>query len=493
MAVLLRDLLADPGLGLIARSSHCETMELPISWVAATELDDPTPFLGGNEIVLTTAIRRRTTSEWSTLARRLIDLPIVGLGLGVGNVHRSTPRSVIAAAQQSGLALFEVPIETPFIKVGHWVAERLYAERYEMVQRAAEAQDQLTRAVLDNHGLPILVRTLGHLNGGIAYVIDQYGSVLASSQKGVQQHLVGGRWPLGAERGFEVSPIVIEGVTIAFLCTKSPTPNVELVSFALNLIGLEIDRRQAILTGQRALLGQVLEDVFQHATSSRESVRRLGIYDISMETANHVIVAQVTCSPERLRRVPWNLRTTLGVPAPKVRTALVDDHIVTVIPAGEDVNGNSQRIAKYLTGLGSDVRVGIGNAHPGVTGLRLSYFEARQALQRGSGIHRCAPLTLISMMMSQMSLLLREGGESTLTPLLRHDAEHGSDLAETLRAYLANNLASGVTAKQLAIHRNTLGYRIEQIERLTHRDLGSLTDQIELWLALQASANGSDL
>jgi purine catabolism regulator len=41
-------------------------------------------------------------------------------------------------------------------------------------------------------------------------------------------------------------------------------------------------------------------------------------------------------------------------------------------------------------------------------------------------------------------------------------------------------------AEKLIVHRNTVRYRLEQIEKLTGRSLARTADRVQLWLALAA-------
>lgn len=59
-----------------------------------------------------------------------------------------------------------------------------------------------------------------------------------------------------------------------------------------------------------------------------------------------------------------------------------------------------------------------------------------------------------------------------------------SDLFSTIDRFLQNNLNVAVTARQLHMHRNTLIYRLEQIEKRTGLDLRNFEDAMTFKLAL---------
>jgi len=80
---------------------------------------------------------------------------------------------------------------------------------------------------------------------------------------------------------------------------------------------------------------------------------------------------------------------------------------------------------------------------------------------------------------------LAEFVHETLRDLLR--TEH-DDLLRTLWVYLESDHALHHAAERLHVHRNTLLYRLHQIERLTGRSLHHTSDVTTLWIALRGWA-----
>ena len=77
--------------------------------------------------------------------------------------------------------------------------------------------------------------------------------------------------------------------------------------------------------------------------------------------------------------------------------------------------------------------------------------------------------------------------EAALGPLGRYDAEHGTALVTTLRAYVEADYNAKETARRLYVHPNTLGYRLRTIRRLLGGDpaRGDLRLTVELALKLK--------
>ncbi|GAA3983721.1 hypothetical protein GCM10023085_77350 [Actinomadura viridis] len=73
-----------------------------------------------------------------------------------------------------------------------------------------------------------------------------------------------------------------------------------------------------------------------------------------------------------------------------------------------------------------------------------------------------------------------------LGPLEEYDSIRQADLMHTLEVFLACSGSWNRTATRLHVHVNTLRYRIRRIEELTGRDLGTLEDRVDFFLALRA-------
>jgi purine catabolism regulator len=73
-----------------------------------------------------------------------------------------------------------------------------------------------------------------------------------------------------------------------------------------------------------------------------------------------------------------------------------------------------------------------------------------------------------------------------LAPLIRHDAQHGTDYVNTLRVFLRTDRSWRDAADELHVHRQTLGYRLRKIEQLTGRGVARTDHIAQWWLALRA-------
>ncbi len=123
-----------------------ESAQTTVRWVHSTELLDPTPWLRGGELLLTTGLQLSGAKPQREFVERLAEHEIAGLGFGTGFVHKKVPAAILNTARKLGFPLFEVPYELPFIAVTERVFAQLLNERYELLQRNM-AGDVLTEAL----------------------------------------------------------------------------------------------------------------------------------------------------------------------------------------------------------------------------------------------------------------------------------------------------------------------------------------------------------
>jgi Purine catabolism regulatory protein-like family/PucR C-terminal helix-turn-helix domain/GGDEF-like domain len=142
----VESLIAELGLEL---SSGQGSAKVHVRWVHITELIDPTPWLKGGELLLTTGIQLKGPKVQHELVQRLAEHEIAGLGFGTGFAHKKVPTALLNTARKLDFPVFEVPYELPFIAITERVFAQLVDERYELLQRSM-AGDVLAEALTGN-------------------------------------------------------------------------------------------------------------------------------------------------------------------------------------------------------------------------------------------------------------------------------------------------------------------------------------------------------
>jgi len=142
-------------------------------------------------------------------------------------------------------------------------------------------------------------------------------------------------------------------------------------------------------------------------------------------------------------------------------------------------------LARLRRDTGAHVNVGIGRYHPGIRGLARSYQDARAALFLGRRFHGQNRVHCLDGL--GMAAFVGVADERTKIDLARHllsPLDHAPELLETLDAFFAADCCLSDAAARLAIHRNTLSYRLDKVALLTGLDPRRFDDAVQVRLAL---------
>jgi carbohydrate diacid regulator len=133
----------------------------------------------------------------------------------------------------------------------------------------------------------------------------------------------------------------------------------------------------------------------------------------------------------------------------------------------------------------SEITIGIGRYHPGIRGLARSYQDARAALSLGVQFEGANQVHCLDRLgIASFVGVADERTKIDLSAHLLSPLDHAPELIETLDAFFAENCCPSSTATRLAIHRNTLRYRLDKIASLTGLDPRTFDDAVQIRLAL---------
>jgi Purine catabolism regulatory protein-like family/PucR C-terminal helix-turn-helix domain/GGDEF-like domain len=105
----------------------------PLRWVHTSELPDPTPWLRGGELLLTTGLPLQ--ADPAGFIRLLSERGLSGMGLGLGFGFDDVPSGAIEEADRREFPVFTIPYHVPFIALTEAVFTRLSDERVAEAER----------------------------------------------------------------------------------------------------------------------------------------------------------------------------------------------------------------------------------------------------------------------------------------------------------------------------------------------------------------------
>jgi purine catabolism regulator len=508
----IRSLLEETGLELLAGDSSADA---PIRWVHISELVDPTQWLSGGELLLTTGMQLTDEAEQRAYVSRLVGHSLGGLGFGTGLGHDQVPPALVEEAERLDFPLFEVPFEMPFIAVTEKAFTQLVNEQYALLQRGISVQRRLEQLVLDERGLDELTRALSAAIGGSVVMLDGRAEITAAANfrrpipPAALEELraeVARRNAAPHPTAFEPSNDVIAGRGLVLpmapdvrggprawlIGVRDGAPLGEferlILQQGVTVVALELMRRRVMRDTERRLAGDILADVVEGELRGHDLEARLRPFGVEREAA--VLVFSLD-GPERAEVLLERLLSEAGVGAlvasrEGLLCAVVDGSI-------GDPLALASRMRESLADEHGEVRVAVSRV-AATTALRTSFHEARYALEVAQFSNGRAPDVASWRDLGAFQLLLavqddealRLYCDSVLGPIQEGEGDYGGELLKSLEAFLEQNGQWEKAARDLFCHRHTLRYRIRRVEQLTGRDLSTARDRIEFWLALKA-------
>ncbi|MFV2173477.1 PucR family transcriptional regulator [Actinomadura sp. LOL_011] len=483
---------AMPQLGLTSQTGP--PPDTPVLWVAVSELEDPTPYLEGGELVLTTGMRL-TAGNAAGYVARLVERGVAGLGFGVGVIHPAIPDELLAAARAQGLALLEVPRPVPFIAIGKAVSRMLAAEWYEDVTRAFQAQRELTRAALAGPGR--LVARLARLLGGWALLLDAAGDVRHAEPARARAHADALAPELARLRRAPAAP------------GAADRPAGSPASMALSLPGEHIVVQRIGLGGRpRGFLAVGTSEPLAPTahTIVGAAIALLTLQSETPRTARDLraaLAAVLLGRPAGGSAAPRGPVRVLACAPGKGGTGAVLDALESdpagerclPLPAGGGAaivvpDGLAATVVALLAGVGPvgvSGPAGADGAAPAPGALAPALRQAEEALS--AAVRADLPVLHHSDLPGQGILGVLDPGparafaDALLAPL-RAERLDGS-----VRAYVQANGQGETAARALGVHRHTLRTRLRKAAEILGRDLDDPAVRAELWVAFAVAAN----
>jgi purine catabolism regulator len=520
----VRGLVSEMGLELTTGDADADA---PVRWVHISELPDPTPWLSGGELLLTTGIQLDTEERQREFVRLLSGHHLSGLGFGTGFDHEKLPPGLLEEAEELGFPVFEVPYELPFIALTEKAFTRLVNEQYEVLQRGIAIHKRLERLVLEESGLDEVVRALAAATGGAVCVLSARGETISSKAfrrpvpeaalELVREEVIRRSEELsaGTARASEnaefapdhpeiagrslVLPVSLRGrgAPQAWLVAARDTGGLGdferlILQQAVTVVALELMRQRAMRDTERRLAGDVLAEALTGRLSEEELAMRLRPFGIGHSAAVLVFGGHDGAPAPQAEGELDRFLADAGVGA---LVATRDRLLCAVVDAREGVEpvALASRARDAIVREGGSLRAAASRPAP-VGSLRRTFHEARCALEAAALANGSSPAVASYRDLGAFQLLLslqdddalRLYCDSVLGPLEDASGEYGDELIRSLEAFIEQNGQWEKAARELYCHRHTLRYRIRRVEQLTGRDLSNARDRIEFWLALRA-------
>jgi purine catabolism regulator len=468
----VREITALPGLG-IELAAGGAGLDNPIRWVHVSELADPTPWLEGGELLITTGLGVGDLPQpQREYVRRLAAHGLAGLAFGVGLGWTEPPEALVEEAELLGFPIVSVPYEVPFIALTKAIAVQLSNEQLARLERALEVHERLAHAVLEGRGVPALLAILGEHAGCSLALHDESGRLVGDWH--------GERLGL-SEQALEL-PVVADGEIATLRAGKQGEELSEYDRLVLHhgqtALAFELSRRHAVSAAELRLAGDLLEDLEHDRLDEREIGRRIAAFGLDPQGRYAAILALAAAATpaEELRAAAASALDARGA---RYLSASRRDRAAFLVATDDEEEALA--IARELVDTTLGTRVGVGRPAAGAA-LGRSLLEARAALDAVAGpVASYHDLGSLELLLSLPSATLEAFVARVLGP-----AATNTWLLESLTALLDSGCRWSEAADRLGVHRHTLRYRMDRLRQQIGRHPDDPAQRMELWLAVKA-------
>jgi len=494
MSITVRELTKLPHLRFTLVAGEAG-LDHEVSWVHTSDLPEPWKWHGSGELLLINCVGLPAEeTQQVQFVERLTECGASGLGIGLG---LSGPPLLGAAARRAdelALPVLTVPLSTPFTTVVRAVADGNAREEVREVWRVSRLYELLRASVATGSSGPELFRQLGDELGVRLHVMDPatgqslfgdheesgYAGELATGYA-AHGNALPAMLPL---RLPDAEPGAVCAVAIA-MPGEHPTalvveplgdelPSPVLLQHVAVGGALELAKLTAAQERQRRLGADMLARLLDRRIDPRAA--RAQLAEAGLDLAASVLIAAREAAGDG---AVLHRRLAVG----RIAHVLMHrNQTLYLMLAGQDVDAVLAGHLGAMTGIGISDQIMTASRVPDAAqearwALAVATATSQQAVRYDDESGTLPPRTP-----DEAKVLVSR----ILAPLIRYDAQQGTEYLNTLRVVLRVNRSWRDAATELRIHKQTLGYRIRKIEQITGRGV-TRTDHIaEWWLALRA-------
>jgi purine catabolism regulator len=451
-----------------------------LTGVHISELADPTPYLEGGELLLTTGIPLHGgVTAIDGYVRRLAAKGVAALALGLGAGTDRVDPALVAACADASLDLLVVPEAVPFLHISRAFWQLVgRSEQADLASRLG-LQTALARAATRENPVEAIISVLAKGLGGWAAYLPIDGSaatIWPSTAAEVVPQLRAESSRFDLVGTYSTATFPVNGTDVV---EHSITDGQRAVGFLAVGAGRGLQKadRQLILTSCMLLSLTALR--------AEESTRVgivLGRTIAALILSGHVDAAILVAAQAGLPPIggfvkvlavrgegPLDTREVdafigaLGVPESTLRATAGGVEIVILPEApARGSGGDLAGVAGYAASLSMVVPI---------TTVAAAVSEV---------MFSCRTTPLGTVVVADGSMDVR--GDGWVDTLARNPR---GDLRDTVRSYLAHRGQWESAARDLGIHRNSLRHRIAVATQLLDVDLADPDTAASLWIALR--------
>lgn len=518
-------------------------MDKALSGVGSMENMEDERWLREGDFVLTSgSFFQENAQHAGVILKGLLSHGCAGLGVRIDRYFDFLPAPFLEAAREAGFPVVSVPYGCSVSDLSGIVYRAICAGEQDEDQRLAASYRALTESVLESHDLSRLVGSVAQAVGMPAFLTGEDFQIIEAASPDGREPPVRAPLPLfsetdvrflktryreqpyesishtvldgGERQNYIIFPVEDRRQPAGYLCllegdSELTHSNHRFVLSALSVAAMELTFYKLKQKKPKVKMSSFVENVLLNPTATQsENDIQCHLYGFDTDTPHLCFVIQPddfeSCTIHQRKRTEamiWEAmdKALEGNGIKEFRLSYYRSLILFLFK--EDFAVQSAALCKgkeiasaALRALeATDVRchMGISKAYAGSGTIKRCFDQCLQALELGNRLHPewsvysyhdddVYHFLLDHLSPEQLTKFYSE----TIKPLVEYEKKYNSDLLPTLHLYYECGQSLSRTAKQLYIHRNTMLYRMDKIEKILDVDLRKTNESFRTQLGL---------
>ncbi|MEZ0050139.1 purine catabolism regulator [Mycobacterium sp. MAA66] len=489
MALTVADVLAHPSLQAASPKvlSGATNLDHVVRWVHSTDLYDIAALLRGDEVLLTNGVglvgvddnaRRR-------YVRQLSERGVAGLFFEVGRTFGRIPDELVQEAQLLSFPVVELAPALRFTEVAEAVNSELINQSVVRLRHADETSRTLSESLARGASLTELVDQVAIILGTWARVSDYAGRIAVESGTPTSD--------------FAEAPVLVDGTVWGRLAIGPVGPAPVLCEAVLDrapiVLGLCLIRERTAIAGALRAQHLVLEYLMANRPTDR-AVLESRLRAAGLATTRHQYVC-ICVDPTRVDSAAQVADAVIGAVGQGI-VSLIDGVLCGLLvapatPAGSNLFSTVIEALKGTVPHRNMLCATVGRVVEDIAELPRAMAETLDVLRLPRADEDAGSVVSVRELALDRLLAmhgdhdaLRQFIDDQLGALERADEARGGQLVRTVEALVACAGHKAEAAQRLHIRRQSLYYRLGQINRLLDADLDDPKQLTTLAVALTA-------
>lgn len=511
-----------------------------VEWMTATE-GPVKDYVRKDEIILTTGVECDETEKLLRFVKAVHKAEAAALAIATGKFIKEIPEEILQYAEQHEFIIIELPWDVRFTDIQRETTKAINEKQHEHIEEAQQMQDRLFDYVVQGKELDDIINYVeNELHCSIVFT-DHYGRIKSSAIERPEDLIQ--LWNQLAEEkpviNKEIDTFSVEKMAYkdGYLVKKEIQTNVEQISEGYFIIyfqdkeSLQVNALQTIesLAGATAVwlsredaiaktelrlknqfiwdLAKSSEVVFEEKAQTRANLFGFQLdipyvcivgYSEELEVNNGDEYDESVGHKTIIDDVENEIRHVASTMGKQVAFTLDEDYLVVFFEAKKKEEAIIQQfideVNDRLENLieGAVFSWGIGQERDGIKKFHKSYEKAFSALemvisQKDPGDVLRFEETRLNRLLLQLASdeTVRDITQSAIAPLIEYEQERDIDLIETFIVYDDEKRNVSQAARALNLHRQSLLYRLDKINKLTNLSVDNPDDAFLLNISIK--------